>query len=105
MTRPMPTGAGQPPTDAATHSGSMTQVGLELPDAVYSLLQCAPGTLDQELRLAAAIQWYQQGRISQEWAARIAGMDRTDFILTLSRMGKDSFQVDFDDLDRELARG
>jgi len=32
-------------------------------------------------------------------------MDRTDFILTLSHMGKDSFQVDFDDLDRELARG
>ena len=72
----MPTGAGQPPKDAATHSGSMTQVRLELPDAVCSLLQCAPGTLDQELRLAAAIQWYQQGRISQEWAARIAGMDR-----------------------------
>ena len=101
----MPTGAGEPPKDAATHSGSMTQVRLELPDAVCSLLQCAPGTLDQELRLAAAIQWYQQGRISQEWAARIAGMDRTDFILTLSHMGKDSFQVDFDDLDRELARG
>ena len=101
----MPPGARQPPKDAAIHSGSMTQVRLELPDAVCSLLQCAPGTLDQELRLAAAIQWYQQGRISQEWAARIAGMDRTDFIPTLSHMGKDSFQIDFDDLDRELARG
>jgi hypothetical protein len=32
-------------------------------------------------------------------------MDRTDFLLALARMGKDSFQVDFDDLDRELARG
>ena len=56
----------------------MTHVRIELPDAVCSLLQCAPGTLDMELRLAAAVQWYQQGRISQEWAARIkyAGMDR-----------------------------
>ena len=47
---------------------------------------------------------YQQGRVSQEWAATIAGMDRTNFLLALARMGKDSFQVDFDDLDRELAR-
>ena len=55
--------------------------------------------------MSGVLQWYQQGRISQEWAARIAGMDRTDFLLALARMGKDSFTVDFDDLDREVARG
>ena len=83
----------------------MTQVHIELPEAVYAVLHCAPEKLNQELRLAAAAQWYQQGRISQEWAATIAGMDRTDFLLALARMGKDSFQVDLDDLDRELALG
>jgi len=83
----------------------MTQISVELPEALTSVLHCAPDELDRELRLAAATQWYQQGRISQEWAARIAGMDRTDFLLALARMGKDSFVVDFDDLDRELARG
>jgi predicted HTH domain antitoxin len=83
----------------------MTQISVELPEAVHSVLHCDPGELDRELRLAAAVQWYQQGRISQEWGARIAGLDRTDFLLTLARLGKDSFQVDFDDLDRELARG
>ena len=56
------------------------------------------------MQLAAAVHWYQQGRISQEWAAMIAGMDRTGFLLALARMGKDSFHVDFDDLDHELAR-
>jgi len=55
--------------------------------------------------LAAALQWYQQGRISQELAANIAGLDRTDFLLMLARLKKDSFQVDFEDLDHELARG
>ena len=55
--------------------------------------------------MAAAVQWYQQGRISQEWTARIAAMDRTDFMLALSQLGKDSFHIDFEDLDRELARG
>jgi predicted HTH domain antitoxin len=82
----------------------MTQVHIELPEAVHAVLHCAPDELNQEFRLAAAAQWYQQGRISQEWAATIAGMDRTDFLLALARMGKDSFQVDVDDLDRELAR-
>ena len=83
----------------------MTHVDVELPEAVYSVLRCSPEELGKELRLAAAVQWYQQGRISQEWAAQIAGLDRTDFLLALARIGKDSFQVDFEDLDRELARG
>jgi len=83
----------------------MTQVKVELPETVYSVLQVSPDELGPELRLAAAVQWYSQGRISQEWAARIAGLDRTDFLLALARLGKDSFGVDCDDLDRELARG
>lgn len=83
----------------------MTHVNVELPETVYSVLHCAPDELGSELRLAAAVQWYSQGRISQESAADIAGLDRTDFLLALSRMSKDSFQVDFQDLDRELARG
>ena len=83
----------------------MTHVDVELPEAIYSVLHCNPNELGRELRLAAAVQWYSQGRISQEWAAQIAGLDRTDFLLTLSSMGKDSFQVDPADLDRELIRG
>jgi hypothetical protein len=72
----------------------MTQVSVELPEALTSMLDCAPDVLDVELRLTAATQWYQQGgRIFQEWAARIAGMDRTDFLLALARMGKSSTKI------------
>ena len=78
----------------------MTHIDLELPETIYGVLHC----MQHELCLAAAVQWYNQGRISQEWAAKIAGMDRTDFLLALARMGKDSFVVDFEDLDRELDR-
>lgn len=83
----------------------MTSLNVKLPDKVSAVLHCNPDDLDRELLLAAAVHWYQQGRISQEWAARIAGMDRTEFLLTLAKLGKDSFIVDFDDLDAELARG
>ena len=83
----------------------MTHVHVELPETVLSVLQCSPDQLSSELRLAAAVQWYHQGRISQEWAAQIAGLDRTDFLLALARFKKDSFLIDFGDLDTELARG
>lgn len=83
----------------------MTQVNVELPEKVYAVLRCNPDALARELRLAASAHWYQQGRVSQEWAANIAGMDRADFLRALSSMGKDSFAVDFEDLDNELARG
>lgn len=82
----------------------MTFVNVELPETVYAVLHCAPDKLGNELRLAAAAQWYQQGRVSQGMAADIAGLDRTDFLLALARSGQDSFNVDFEDLDRELAR-
>jgi predicted HTH domain antitoxin len=84
---------------------TMAQVREELPETIHSVLHCSPSELDKELLLAAAAHWYQQGRISQEWAAEIAGLDRTDFLLALARMGKDSFGVDFNDLDDELRRG
>ena len=83
----------------------MTHVRVELPDAVSGVLHCTPDQLGEELRLAAAMQWYQEGRISQEWAAAIAGLDRTDFLLALAQAHRDSFPVDFEDLDRELERG
>jgi predicted HTH domain antitoxin len=83
----------------------MTTVTLELPEEIFSALRLSPNEFVQELRLAAAIHWYQRGEISQEKAANIAGLDRTDFLLALSREQVDAFTVDFDDLKRELERG
>jgi len=84
---------------------AMTTLTLELPEEVFSSLKRSPDQFARELRLAAAIHWYQRSRISQEKAAQIAGLDRTDFLDALAREQIDVFQVDFDDLDRELARG
>jgi len=54
------------------------------------------------LRLAAAIYWYSQAKISQEKAAQIAGLDRADFLAALARENADAFVVDFEDLEREI---
>jgi predicted HTH domain antitoxin len=62
-------------------------------------------SLTPDMPLAAAIYWYQQGKISQENAAEMAGLNRRDFLAALAREKCDVFMVDFEDLKEELARG
>jgi predicted HTH domain antitoxin/predicted RNase H-like HicB family nuclease len=83
----------------------MPTVSFDLPDEVFSALRRSPEEFVRALRLAAAIHWYERGEISQEKAARIAGLDRTDFLLALAREQADAFVVDLDDLKREFDRG
>ncbi len=83
----------------------VTTLTIQMPDKVFSAMRSSPEEFAGELRLSAAVAWYEQGRVSMEIAACIAGLDRTDFLLALARMGKNSFQVDLADLDEELARG
>ena len=78
---------------------------LDLPAEVFSALRRSPEEFGRELRLAAAIHWYQRDRLSQEMAAQVAGLDRTDFLMALACEGVDAFSVDFQDLFRELGRG
>jgi len=77
---------------------------LKLPDDALSALRKSPQEFAREMRLAAAIHWYERGEISQERASEIAGLDRTDFLRALDREQQDSFVVDFADLKRELER-
>lgn len=79
-------------------------MNVDLPPEVYSALRRSPEEFVREMRLAAAIHWYERGLISQEKAAQVAGLDRTDFLLALSRERVDAFAVDIEELRRELER-
>jgi len=83
----------------------MLEVTVKLPEEVFSARRLPPEDFVRELRLAAAIYWYQKSEISQEKAAQIAGLNRRDFLAALAREQVDVFAVDFDDLQRELQRG
>ena len=83
----------------------MMEITMKLDEGVLSALRRSPDEFANEMRLAAAIHWYRRGEISQEKAAQVAGLDRTDFLLALAREREDAFIVDFADLDRELQRG
>jgi predicted HTH domain antitoxin len=82
--------------------GTRTTFAVDLPNEVFAALRRSPDEFSRELRLAAAIHWHQLGRISQEKAAAVAGLDRTDFLLALARERLDVFKVDLDELKREL---
>lgn len=83
----------------------MPAIIVDLPDETLSVLRRSPAELARDLRLAAAIHWYTRGEISQERAAAIAGLDRTDFLAALAREGVDVFHVDVEELRRELSDG
>ncbi len=83
----------------------MAKVTINLPEEVLSARRLPPDGFVKELRLAAAIYWYQRNEISQEKAAQIASLNRKDFLAALAREEVDVFKVDFEQLKRELERG
>lgn len=80
----------------------MTSVEVTFPDSLLAALRKAPHELGREVRVAAAIHWYQQSAISMERAAEFAGMSRADFLAELTRRRVDVFVVDEEDLAQEL---
>ena len=75
---------------------------LEFPDDAFSALRSSPEEFGRELRLAAAIKWYEMERISQGKAAEIAGLSRSAFIEALSRYGASPIQVGSLTLEEEV---
>src|SRR4051812_42539479 len=84
--------------------GSET-ITVELP---ARLLAGYPGTHQEfvhDLRLAAAIEWFREGKISQGKAAEIAGISRWQFIVALGHAQVDLFQGTQEELTEEVQRG
>lgn len=80
----------------------MTTISVQLPDSVFSALRYAPDEFVKEMRIAAAVKWYEVGRVSQGKAAQIAGLSRAEFFEALSRFEVSPFQYSAEEIDREL---
>ena len=65
---------------------------IEMPDDVLLGLQKEPKQLAADIRVAAAVKWYEMGVLSQGKAAELAGLSRAAFINELSRFGVSSCQ-------------
>ena len=85
----------------------MATVTIELPARLLAALQRSPEeakAIEKEILLAAAIDWYRRGLISQGRAAEIAGIPRAEFIDALAARQIEVAQIDLASLDRDIER-
>jgi predicted HTH domain antitoxin len=77
---------------------------IELPTDVLTKFAQTPEAFAKELRLAAAIEWYREGRISQGRAAELAGLSRWEFVEALGRVRVDVIHEDalLEDVERAV---
>lgn len=80
-------------------------VSIDLPREVLSALRQDPAGFVQEMRLAAAVKWYEIQLVSQAKAAEIAGLSRAEFLTALARFDVSPFQYDADEIVQEVAGG
>ena len=86
-----------------THMANTVQLTLELPEDVFSALRQEPEAFLREMRLTAAVKWYELEQVSQSKAAEIAGVSRAEFLSALVRFGVSPFQVTAGELIQEVA--
>lgn len=68
------------------------KVCIEVEEELLLGLNKSPEELGRDMRLAAAVKWYEMGTVSQERAAHMAGMSRALFIESLAVFGVSPFQ-------------
>ena len=82
----------------------MTRIALEIPEETMAALKISEKDIAVELRMAAAVKWYELKTVSQERAAHIAGLSRAEFIDALGRFGVSPFQYGPDEILEEADR-
>jgi predicted HTH domain antitoxin len=80
----------------------MATISYEVPPSAFAALHLSPKEFAREMRIAACVQWYAQGLVSQERAAEISGLSRADFIEELFRRKVPACQATLDELIEEM---
>ena len=83
----------------------MVQMTIEMPEGALAALRKDPASFAREMRLAAAIKWYELGEVSQGRAAEIAGLSRQEFLTALGRYRVSPFQYTAAEVLEEAGRG
>ncbi len=80
----------------------MATITYDMPPGTFSALRLSPSEFAREMRIAACVQWYAQGKISQGKAAEIAEISRAEFLEELFRRKVPASQVTYQELLEEI---
>jgi predicted HTH domain antitoxin len=80
----------------------MATISFDFAPSAFSALRLAPQEFAREMRVAAAVQWYAQGVVSQGKAAELAGLTRADFLDELYQRRVPACQVTSEELADEI---
>ncbi|WP_459937474.1 UPF0175 family protein [Desulfonatronum parangueonense] len=78
------------------------QVTIHLSEDILPILRTSPENFVHELRLAAAVKWYEMGKVSQGKGAELAGISRQEFIDALAAFGVSPIQTTPEQLKAEF---
>jgi len=74
---------------------------MEVPIGTFSAFKQTTDEFAKNLRIAAAVKWYEKGIISQEKAAEIAKLCREEFLMELAQFDVSPFQYSAEEILRE----
>jgi predicted HTH domain antitoxin len=77
---------------------SMVRLTIDLPEGAFASLGKEPTAFAAEMRLTAAVKWYEMRSISQSRAAEIAGLSRREFLDQFARFSVSPFQYGADEI-------
>ena len=81
----------------------MRTIEVMLPEDVFSALRKDPQEVARDVRVAATVEWYAEGLVSQGKAAELAGLSRVEFLDELAKRKVPVIQMTVEELKAELA--
>ena len=82
----------------------MVHMTIDMPEEALASLRTDSEDFARQLRVAAAVKWYELRRVSQERAAKIAGLSRAEFVAVLGQFGVSAFQYTAEEALEEAGR-
>lgn len=82
----------------------MMHMTIDMPEEALASFHTDSEDFARQLRVAAAVKWYELRRVTQERAAKIAGLSRAEFIAVLGQYGVSPFQYTAEEALEEAGR-
>ncbi|WP_419662646.1 conserved uncharacterized protein, UPF0175 [Desulfosarcina variabilis str. Montpellier] len=81
----------------------MKTITIEYPEAIPAVLNISPEIFEKEAKLALAVKLYELGRLTSGQAAKLASVNRVDFLLACRQFNAASVEWDQSEIDAEFA--